>query len=111
MEVYGGDALFRSLAVTPAYRGMGLARRFYEALVQRAVAQGVRDAYLLTKTKPCFSISATISGFLTMARREAFSPWIPGSGVPGGTATPQSMASTIQLLEAQRGHVVPRAGC
>jgi len=50
MEVYGRDALFRSLAVTPAYRGMGLAHRLCKGLVERAVAQGVREAYLLTKT-------------------------------------------------------------
>jgi len=50
MEVYGPDALFRSLAVTPGYRGLGLARRLYEKLVERARAKGVERAYLLTKT-------------------------------------------------------------
>jgi amino-acid N-acetyltransferase len=48
MEVYGSDALFRSLAVDPAYRGSGLGRRLYEALAERARGKGVEHAYLLT---------------------------------------------------------------
>jgi N-acetylglutamate synthase-like GNAT family acetyltransferase/SAM-dependent methyltransferase len=50
MEVYGSDALFRSLAVEPAYRGSGLGRRLYEALAERARGKGVERAYLLTTT-------------------------------------------------------------
>jgi len=68
MEVYGPDALFRSLAVTPAYRGMGLAHRLYGALVERAVAQGVRRAYLLTKT---IAPLAEAWGFQRFDRAEA----------------------------------------
>jgi arsenite methyltransferase len=48
MEVAGRDALFRSLAVEPAYRGAGLGRRLYEALATTAIARGVERAYLLT---------------------------------------------------------------
>ncbi len=50
MEVYGSDALFRSLAVTPAYRGIRLGRRMYEALEGLARQRGVKHAYLLTNT-------------------------------------------------------------
>jgi N-acetylglutamate synthase-like GNAT family acetyltransferase/SAM-dependent methyltransferase len=50
MEVQGRDALFRSLAVSPAYRGARVGRRLYEALVERARAKGVEQAYLLTTT-------------------------------------------------------------
>jgi len=50
MEVYGSDALFRSLAVEPAYRGSGLGRRLYETLAERARGKGVERAYLLTTT-------------------------------------------------------------
>jgi N-acetylglutamate synthase-like GNAT family acetyltransferase/precorrin-6B methylase 2 len=52
MEICGSDALFRSLAVTPAYRGLGLAHRLYGALVEQARAKGIARAYLLTKTIP-----------------------------------------------------------
>jgi amino-acid N-acetyltransferase len=50
MEVRGPDALFRSLAVTPAYRGIGLGRRLYSALEEVAKQRGVKRAYLLTNT-------------------------------------------------------------
>ncbi len=48
MEVAGPHALFRSLAVAPAYRGAGLGRRLRDAVVARATARGVEQAYLLT---------------------------------------------------------------
>jgi amino-acid N-acetyltransferase len=48
MEVRGSDALFRSLAVDPAYRGSGLGRRLYDALAETARGRGVERAYLLT---------------------------------------------------------------
>jgi arsenite methyltransferase len=50
MEVQGADSLFRSLAVSPAYRGAGVGQRLYEALVGSARAKGVERAYLLTAT-------------------------------------------------------------
>jgi arsenite methyltransferase len=50
MELRGADALFRSLAVSPGYRGAGIGRRLYEALVEKARGQGVQRAYLLTTT-------------------------------------------------------------
>ncbi len=50
MEVRGPDALFRSLAVTPAYRGIGLGRRLCSALEELAKHRGVGRAYLLTNT-------------------------------------------------------------
>ncbi len=50
MEIHGEDALFRSLAVAPAYRRLGLGRRLYEALASHARAKGVERAYLLTNT-------------------------------------------------------------
>jgi amino-acid N-acetyltransferase len=50
MEVRGADALFRSLVVAPAARGLGIGRRLCRALVGAARARGVRAAYLLTTT-------------------------------------------------------------
>ncbi len=50
MEIQGADALFRSLAVDPAYRGAGVGRRLYEALIGHAQSKGVGRAYLLTST-------------------------------------------------------------
>ncbi len=50
MEVRGSDALFRSLAVAPPYRGLGLGQRLYEALEGLAKRKGINRAYLLTNT-------------------------------------------------------------
>jgi N-acetylglutamate synthase-like GNAT family acetyltransferase/SAM-dependent methyltransferase len=50
MERNGSDALFRSLAVDPPYRGLVLGRRLYEALEEWARQRGVKRAYLLTNT-------------------------------------------------------------
>jgi N-acetylglutamate synthase-like GNAT family acetyltransferase/2-polyprenyl-3-methyl-5-hydroxy-6-metoxy-1,4-benzoquinol methylase len=50
MEPAGAAALFRSLAVAPAYRGLGLSHRLFEALELRARGRGVEEAYLLTQT-------------------------------------------------------------
>ena len=57
MEVRGTDALFRSLAVSPAYRGVGLGWRLYEALVGRARQKDVERAYLLTTTIAPLAVS------------------------------------------------------
>ncbi|HWU40945.1 MAG TPA: arsenite methyltransferase, partial [Candidatus Acidoferrum sp.] len=48
MEAHVPDALFRSLAVSPPYRGVGLGGRLYAALVEMARRRGVERAYLLT---------------------------------------------------------------
>jgi amino-acid N-acetyltransferase len=50
MEPRRSDALFRSLAVTPAYRGIGLGRWLYEALEGLAKRKGINRAYLLTNS-------------------------------------------------------------
>jgi arsenite methyltransferase len=50
MEVQGAEALFRSLAVAPAYRAVGLGRQLYQALARAARDRGIERAYLLTNT-------------------------------------------------------------
>jgi len=67
MEILGQDALFRSLAVSPAYRGAGVGRRLYEALVENARGKGVQKAYLLTTTIVTLAESW---GFKRLARDE-----------------------------------------
>ena len=67
MEVRGTDALFRSLVVTPAYRGLGLGRRLYAALEDLAKRRGVERAYLLTNTIEALAESW---GFLRIDRAQ-----------------------------------------
>lgn len=48
LEPYGREALLRSLAVVPEYRGQGLAVRLVEHVQQQALAGGAATLYLLT---------------------------------------------------------------
>lgn len=48
LEVYDHIGLLRSLVVTPGARKQGIGRDLVEKLCGHAVAQGVRDLYLLT---------------------------------------------------------------
>jgi N-acetylglutamate synthase-like GNAT family acetyltransferase/SAM-dependent methyltransferase len=50
LERYNGDGLVRSFAVAPNWRGRGVGKELGTALLQRAVAAGVRKVYLLTNT-------------------------------------------------------------
>jgi amino-acid N-acetyltransferase len=54
MEVADDAGLLRSLAVSRARRGGGLASRLVDALEQHARASGIRTLYLLTTTAEAF---------------------------------------------------------
>jgi len=54
LEVYGEDALLRSVAVEAAARGTGLGRAMTHAALERARTRGVRRVFLLTETAPDF---------------------------------------------------------
>ena len=50
LELYGGSALLRSVAVAAALRGQGLGHRLTTAALELARQRGVRTVYLLTET-------------------------------------------------------------
>ncbi|MEO0974358.1 MAG: arsenic resistance N-acetyltransferase ArsN2 [Pseudomonadota bacterium] len=54
LERCGEHALIRSVAVTPAERGRGLARRLVSALEALARRRGIGELYLLTETAEGF---------------------------------------------------------
>jgi amino-acid N-acetyltransferase len=54
LELYGPDALLRSVAVDGTRRGCGLGRRLTEAALTLAHAHGVRRVFLLTETAADF---------------------------------------------------------
>jgi len=54
LEVFGGDALLRSLVVDPSERGTGGGRLLVAAAEEHAHSQGVRSVYLLTTTAERF---------------------------------------------------------
>ena len=54
LEVFGAVALLRSLAVSPAHRGHGLAQQLVAFAEQLAASRGVGTLFLLTTTAPAF---------------------------------------------------------
>lgn len=54
LEVYGGAALLRSVAVDAALRGQGLGQRLTRAALDLARQRGVAIVYLLTETAADF---------------------------------------------------------
>ncbi len=54
LELYGSEALLRSVAVTPALRGRGLGNQITHSLLDRARKEQVRTVYLLTETASDF---------------------------------------------------------
>jgi arsenite methyltransferase len=102
MEIRGTDALFRSLAVSPAYRGAGLGRRLYEALVQDARTKGVERAYLLTTT---IAPLAEVWGFQRIARDRFPVAIRATTQFQGGCC-----AAAVALWQALGGRA-PESGC
>ncbi|PYO79502.1 MAG: GNAT family N-acetyltransferase [Gemmatimonadetes bacterium] len=70
LELYGGSALLRSVAVAAAVRGQGLGQRLTTAALELASRHGVRTVYLLTETAGEFFPKL---GF-TMIERSAVDP-------------------------------------
>jgi amino-acid N-acetyltransferase len=54
LELYGREALLRSLVVAPEVRGTGLGERLTEAALQLAHERGARRVWLLTTTAERF---------------------------------------------------------
>ncbi len=54
LEIAGGDALLRSVAVAEAYRRRGVGRALVEAAERHALSMGVTQVYLLTLTAESF---------------------------------------------------------
>lgn len=65
LEVYGGDALLRSVVVADGSRGKGLGKQLLEWLAQQAAALGVTSLYLLTTNAASYF---STMGFLAAAR-------------------------------------------
>lgn len=68
MEVYGQNALLRSVALSPNVRGQGHGKRLVNAILKRAQEMGISELYLLTETAQNFFTSLH---FETIPRTEA----------------------------------------
>lgn len=87
-ELYGEDALLRSVLVLPEARGKGYGRAVTEAVLARAREAGARRAYLLTTTAGAFFEH---EGFALIERSAA-----PASIL--GTRQAATICSTAALL-------------
>ena len=87
-ELYGEDALIRSIVVAPAQRGQGNGRAVTEALLREIANVGGKRAYLLTTTAAPFFEHL---GFVATDRADA-----PASILATRQAT--SICSTAALL-------------
>lgn len=54
IELYGIDALLRSVAVAQTHRKKGLGEKLYHAIQEMAKVNGVRELFLLTETAEGF---------------------------------------------------------
>lgn len=71
LELYGDDALLRSVAVAASHRDMGLGGRLVDAAVSLAREHGVTTLYLLTETAvPYFAAR----GFTPVDRQQITGP-------------------------------------
>lgn len=75
LELYDGEALLRSLAVTAGARGHGLGSALVEHALERARSAGAREAWLLTETAGPFFAARGWQA----ADRAAAPPGIAGS--------------------------------
>ena len=67
VEVYGDAGLLRSVAVDPAWQGMGLGQRLTEERLRWAASRGLDSVYLMTTTAAGFFPRL---GFAPVARDE-----------------------------------------
>jgi amino-acid N-acetyltransferase len=68
LEVHGSHALLRSLAVSPAHQGVGLATAICDHLEAAAERCGIESIYLLTETADEFFAKR---GYVVASRTEA----------------------------------------
>lgn len=54
LEIYGNNALLRSLAVHPDYQKKGYGQQLYQFLLEKAQEQNITELYLLTETAERF---------------------------------------------------------
>lgn len=93
LELYGGAALLRSVAVAAGARGTGLGRQLTAAALDLARTRGVREVYLLTETAAGFFPKF---GFTETTRDQV--PEEVKTSVEFASACPQSATVMKRLL-------------
>jgi amino-acid N-acetyltransferase len=104
VELYGHDALLRSVVVAPAARGTGVGSRLVEAALEHAAARGCGAAYLLTTTAADWFPR---HGFAPLERVSV--PVAVQRSVEFTSACPASAAVMMRRLTPSRPAPVPGA--
>lgn len=99
LESYGPSALLRSVAVSPAWRGSGLARQLVDRLLSKAHEQGIHDIYLLTTTAEHYFPRL---GFACCTRDDVPSP--VQESVEFREACPASAVVMRRMLNGEQSH-------
>jgi len=71
LEIYGDQALLRSVAVRKEFRGLGIGKMLVRQIEEAAIQSGIRSLYLLTTTASGFFRSL---GYLQITRDEFAEP-------------------------------------
>lgn len=93
LELYGGSALLRSVAVSSEWRGSGLGHQLIDRLLAKAQERGNRDIYLLTTTAEHYFPRF---GFACIARDQV--PQQVQSSVEFTSACPASAVAMRKVL-------------
>ena len=102
LELYGSDALLRSLAVVPERRRTGLGWRLTEEALALARARNVTRVYLLTQTAAPFFCRL---GFRAVAREDV--PERVRGSLEFATLCPASAQSLFRPLPREEGTDIP----
>ncbi len=101
VELYGSDALLRSLVVRESERRRGTGRALVAAVENYACTTGVRSVYLLTETAGAFFSSL---GYSALAREHA--PPAIRATTQFSTLCPDSAAFMYKALAAQSDRLI-----
>jgi amino-acid N-acetyltransferase len=101
LEVYGSDALLRSVAVARELRGKGLGDKITEAALDVAERLGLQAVYLLTETAEKFFLR---HGFEPTERSTA--PHAVTQSIEFACACPESAVAMVKRLDTK----VPASG-
>lgn len=93
IEIYGKDALLRSLVVRPESRWTGLGSQLTSAMEQHAQQAGVSTIYLLTMTAEPFFARR---GYVAVSRKEA-PPALQGTAEFAGLCPSQAVCMRRSL--------------
>jgi SAM-dependent methyltransferase len=114
LEVYGTDALLRSVAVHKDYRNFRIARRLTEDLIKQVRLSGVKDVYLITTTADKYFEK---QGYTRVNREnvpasigatQQFSSLCPSSAV---VMHRRIEKPKVRLSEVQNSCCTPGSGC